>query len=42
MATFDLKDASGKLVKAERLHKMTLANINAFYAKVIETSDTLK
>jgi nicotinamidase-related amidase len=41
-ATFDLKDISGKLVKAERLHKLTLANINAFYAKVIETSDTLK
>ena len=38
---FDVKDASGKLLKAERIHKLTLANINAFYAKVIETTDVL-
>lgn len=40
-ATFDLVDPTGKLVKAERLHKLSLANINAFYAKVIQTSDIL-
>jgi len=40
-ATFDLRDPSGKLVKAERIHKLTLANINAFYAKVVSTSDVL-
>lgn len=41
-ATFDLRDSAGKLVKAERIHKLTLANINAFYAKVIDTSEVLK
>lgn len=40
-ATFDLRDPSGKLVKAERIHKLTLLNINAFYAKVVTTSDLL-
>ena len=40
-ATFDLRDQSGKLIKAERIHKLTLININAFYAKVINTSDIL-
>ena len=40
-ATFDLRDPSGKLIKAERLHKLTLANINAFYAKVVNTRDVL-
>lgn len=40
-ASFDLKDPSGKLIKAERVHKLTLANINAFYAKVVNTSDIL-
>ncbi len=40
-ATFDLRDQSGKLVKAERIHRLTLININAFYAKVIYTSDVL-
>lgn len=38
-ATFDLRDSSGKLVKAERMHKLILANINAFYAQVINTGD---
>ncbi|MBY0415572.1 MAG: isochorismatase family protein [Bdellovibrionales bacterium] len=38
-ATFDLRDSSGKLVKSERLHRLILANINSFYAKVINTSD---
>jgi nicotinamidase-related amidase len=34
-AMFDITDTSGKLLKAERIHKLTLANINAFYARVI-------
>lgn len=40
-ATFDLRDPSGKLVKADRIHKLTLANINAFYAKVVTIRDIL-
>ena len=40
-ATFDLRDSSGKLMKAERIHKLILANINSFYAKVINTVDIL-
>lgn len=40
-ATFDLRDQSGKLIKADRIHRLTLININAFYAKVINTSDIL-
>lgn len=36
-AMFDMKSADGKLLKAERLHKLTLANIEAFYAKVLNT-----
>ncbi|MGE3756739.1 MAG: cysteine hydrolase family protein [Pseudobdellovibrionaceae bacterium] len=38
-AMFDLRDTDGKLIKAARLHKLTLANINAYYAKVVQTSD---
>lgn len=40
-ATFDLRDSSGKLVKAERIHKLTLLNLNAFYAKVVATDDVM-
>jgi nicotinamidase-related amidase len=40
-ATFDLRDPSGKLVKADRIHKLTLLNINAFCAKVVNTDDIL-
>ena len=40
-ATFDIRDPYGKLVKAERIHKLTLANINALYAKVISTDRVL-
>lgn len=40
-AMFDVRDPLGKLMKAERIHKLTLANINAFYAKVIQTSEIL-
>ncbi len=40
-ATFDLRDPSGKLVKAERVHRLTLANISALYAKVLNTADLI-
>jgi nicotinamidase-related amidase len=40
-AMFDIRDPDGKLIKAERLHKLTLANINAYYAKVIRTADVI-
>lgn len=40
-ATFDLRDQSGKLIKADRIHRLTLININAFYAKVVSTDDVL-
>lgn len=40
-ATFDLRDSNGKLVKADRIHKLTLLNINAFSAKVLSTSEIL-
>lgn len=40
-ATFDLRDQSGKLVKADRIHRLTLLNINAFHAKVINTNEVL-
>lgn len=40
-ATFDLRDSTGKLVKAERIHKLTLLNINAFYAKVVSSDELL-
>lgn len=40
-ATFDLRDDTGKLVKADKIHKLTLLNINAFSARVITTKDIL-
>lgn len=40
-ATFDLRDSTGKLFKADRIHKLTLLNINAFSAKVITTQEIL-
>ncbi len=40
-AMFDMKTPDGKLLKADRLHRLTLANLNAFYAKVLQTSDVL-
>lgn len=40
-AMFDLKTSDGKLIKADRLHRLTLANINAFYARVLQTSEVL-
>lgn len=38
-AMFDVRDTNGKLLKAERVHRLTLANINALYAKVVQTKD---
>jgi nicotinamidase-related amidase len=38
-AMFDLRSPEGKLIKAERLHRLTLANIGALYANVVNTSD---
>ncbi len=40
-ATFDLREPAGKLVKADRIHRLTMLNINAFFAKVLSTSDVL-
>ncbi len=40
-AMFDMRSPDGKLLKAERLHRLTLANINAFYAKVIHVVDII-
>lgn len=40
-ATFDLRDLSGKLVKADRIHRITMININALYAKVVNTEEIL-
>lgn len=39
---FDMRNHEGKLIKAERLHKLTLANINAYWGKVISSVDILK
>lgn len=38
-AMFDLKTPAGKWIKADRLHRLTLANLNAFYAQVLQTMD---
>jgi nicotinamidase-related amidase len=38
-AVFDMRGPDGKLIKAERLHKLTLANIHAYSATVIQTQD---
>ncbi|RYZ80280.1 MAG: isochorismatase family protein [Proteobacteria bacterium] len=40
-AMFDLRGPDGKLLKAYRVHRLTLANINAFHAKVIETAELI-
>jgi nicotinamidase-related amidase len=41
-ATFDLQGPDGKLHLAERVHALTLANLNAHVAKVITTADVLE
>lgn len=40
-AMFDMRSPDGKLLKAERLHRLTLANIGAYYAEVRETREIL-
>jgi nicotinamidase-related amidase len=40
-AMFDMRSPDGKLLRAERIHRLTLANINALYAKVIQSADIL-
>jgi nicotinamidase-related amidase len=40
-AMFDMKAPDGKLLRADRLHRLTLANLNAFYAKVVDTANVL-
>lgn len=37
--TFDFKDISGKLVKAEDLYQMTATNLNGEFAEIIMTSE---
>jgi nicotinamidase-related amidase len=41
-ATFDLQGPDGKLHLAERVHALTLANLNAHFAKVVRTIDILE
>lgn len=38
-AVFDMRSPNGKLLRADRVHRLTLANIDAFYAKVILAAD---
>ena len=40
-AMFDMKSPDGKLLKADRLHRLTLANLNAYYGRVIQLVDLL-
>jgi nicotinamidase-related amidase len=40
-ATFDIVGPKGKLIKADKVHKNTLAHLNAMFAKVLETSEAL-
>lgn len=36
-ATFDFHGDDGKLFKADRVHRLILANLQALFAKVVET-----
>lgn len=40
--TFDLAGPDGKLIKAEKLHRLVLANLHALCAKVISTEDLMR
>jgi hypothetical protein len=40
-ASLDLLGPDGKLHKAERVHRLAMANIHAYSAKVISTSQCL-
>lgn len=39
--TFDFKDISGNLVKAESVYQMTATNLNEEFAKIIMTSEVM-
>lgn len=41
-ATFDLRESTGRLVKADRIHKLTLLNIHSFSANVLSTLEVLQ
>jgi nicotinamidase-related amidase len=41
-AMFDISGPDGKLYKAERVHRLTLANLHALFAKVLDTETLLK
>ncbi|MGE0174489.1 MAG: cysteine hydrolase family protein [Oligoflexales bacterium] len=41
-ASFDVFGPDGKLYRAERIHKLTLANLHALFAKVVLSEDILK
>lgn len=36
-ASFDIRNPSGKILKADRVHQLTLSHIHALYAKVVNT-----
>lgn len=40
-ASFDFIGLDGRLEKADRIHRLVLANLNALFAKVIQTQDLL-
>lgn len=40
-ATFEIVDANGKLVKAEKVHKNTMAHLHAHFADVIHTDSVV-
>lgn len=40
-AMFDLKGLDGKLMMADRVHKLTLANLNAFVGQVLPLNQIL-
>lgn len=40
-ATFDLRDENGRLIKADRIHRLTLLNISAFSATVVSTAEII-
>lgn len=40
-ACFDKKDVNGELIPAETVHKVTLANINEEFGKIVNTKDLI-
>jgi len=41
-ASFDLRGPDGRLLAAERVHALTLANLNAFVAEVVQTEEVVR